>query len=419
MILAGISITRGQKRTCGTDEYVQSLFSENPAYRESLNAIEEQTIQFLKKSKSSDVTQKAAGMTGSVTIPVIVHVVYNKVQENVSDQQITDQINVLNKDFSATNADVANTPLVFQSLVANTGIQFCLASVDPNGKPTTGIRRVKTSKPSFSTNDAVKYTKKGGDDAWPSDKYLNIWLCNLGQGLLGYATFPGGPADRDGIVVLYASVPGGAAANYNKGRTATHEVGHWLNLRHIWGDANCGTDYVDDTPTQQTSNYACPQFPHVTCNNKGDMSMNYMDYTYDACMYMLSHDQSLRMNALFASGGARVPILSSGACGTTTVNRSNNSIEQPIDDGTPGALRLGNLLKIYPSNVYTQLTVETNQFSTAGTSLRIFNMMGQQVLTFRITQRSSLLNVSVLSKGVYLLKIGDGREQQTARFIKQ
>ncbi|RYF77048.1 MAG: zinc metalloprotease, partial [Cytophagaceae bacterium] len=138
---------------------------------------------------------------------------------------------------------------------------------------------------------------------------LNIWICNIGGGILGYAQFPGGSAATDGVVIgpQYFGNTGYVAAPYDKGRTATHEIGHWLNLRHIWGDASCGNDLVADTPTQQTANYGCPSFPHVTCGNgaNGDMYMNYMDYTNDPCMYMFTNGQTTRSRALFASDGVR------------------------------------------------------------------------------------------------------------------
>src|SRR6185503_11466880 len=153
-----------------------------------------------------------------------------------------------------------------------------------------------------------------------SSSYLNIWSGNLGGGLLGYAQFPGGPASTDGVVVLYSSVGSiaspGTLVPYNYGRSATHEVGHWLNLFHIWGDSNCGNDQVSDTPTQQTSNFGCPNFPHVTCSNgpNGDLFMNYMDYTDDFCMNIFTSGQKSRMQALFISGGARFSIVSSQGC---------------------------------------------------------------------------------------------------------
>jgi len=171
----------------------------------------------------------------------------------------------------------------------------------------------------------MKSSTTGGTNAWNTGQYLNIWVCNLSNNTLGYAQFPGGAAATDGVVILTTAFGryGSASAPFNLGRTATHEVGHWLNLRHIWGDASCGNDFVSDTPTQQAANTGCPSFPKRTCGNttNGDMFMNYMDYTDDACMYMFSTGQSSRMNALFAAGGARASLTTSlggTAPGTTT-----------------------------------------------------------------------------------------------------
>jgi len=186
-------------------------------------------------------------------------------------------------------------PAAFSGITADVQIEFCLAQRTPAGLSTNGIVRKSTTVTSFSSNDNVKRTANGGDDAWDATKYLNIWVCNLGGGLLGYAQFPGGAVSTDGVVINHTAFgnTGTATAPYGLGRTATHEVGHWLNLRHIWGDASCGSDLVSDTPTQQTSNYGCPTYPRVTCSNgpAGDMFMNYMDYTNDACMYAFTNGQ--------------------------------------------------------------------------------------------------------------------------------
>lgn len=298
-------------RNCGTTEYTAQQILADPSMAVRMDEIESFTNAFIADGNQAKAT---------VTIPVVFHVVYNTTAQNISDARILAQLNQLNLDYARLNSDAGNTPSAFSGLAANTNIQFCLAQRDPNGAATSGIVRKSTTVTSFSSNDAVKYTAQGGDNAWDATKYLNIWVCNLGSSLLGYAQFPGGANATDGVVVLYSSVGSistpGTATNYAYGRTATHEVGHWLNLRHIWGDANCGNDLVSDTPTQQTSNGGCPTFPHVTCSNgaNGDMFMNYMDYTYDGCMNMFTAGQSARMNALFASGGARVSLLSSQGC---------------------------------------------------------------------------------------------------------
>ena len=181
--------------------------------------------------------------------------------------------------------------------------QFALASKDPKGKPTTGITRTKTTQTSFDTDDSVKFSATGGVNSWPTDKYLNIWVCTLANGILGYAQFPGGPKKTDGVVILNTAfgTSGTASPPFNLGRTATHEVGHWLNLRHIWADTeDCsGTDFVADTPNAAGPNYGKPKFPHVTCNNgpSGDMFVNYMDYVDDAAMFMFTTQQVVRMQA--------------------------------------------------------------------------------------------------------------------------
>lgn len=313
-LLALIAINTQAQRNCGSMSHLQDLISADPQLVQKMQEIENHTAQTIANGSPKAI----------VTIPVVFHVIYKSTADNISDARIMAQLDVLNKDYARLNSDASNTPSAFQGVSSNTNIQFCLASQSPTGAATTGIVRKTTTVTSFSSNDAVKYSAQGGDDAWPSSSYLNIWVCNLGGGLLGYAQFPGGAAATDGVVLLAGSVGGptavGTSTPYHLGRTATHEVGHWLNLRHIWGDASCGSDLVTDTPTQQTSNYGCPTFPHVTCSNgaNGDMFMNYMDYTDDGCMNMFTNGQTSRMQALFAAGGSRASLTSSTGCGAVT-----------------------------------------------------------------------------------------------------
>ena len=322
-------------RVCGTMEHLEQLKAQDKTIEVRMNEIETHTNQFIQN-------QNAMKTTGVITIPVVVHVVYNTTSQNISDAQVKSQIDVLNEDFRRLNADRTNLPSAFSSVAADAEINFCLASKAPNGSATTGIVRKSTSVTSFSSNDAVKYSAQGGDDAWNTSQYLNLWVCNLGGGLLGYAQFPGGASATDGVVILYTAFgrTGTVSAPYNKGRTATHEVGHWLNLRHIWGDASCGSDLVNDTPTQQTSNYGCPSFPHVTCSNgsAGDMFMNYMDYTDDGCMNTFTLGQKARMQALFASGGSRASLLTSQGCSATTTTTTPTTTTST----TASTLTIGN-----------------------------------------------------------------------------
>jgi hypothetical protein len=238
---------------------------------------------------------------GTINIPVIVHVIYSNANENISDAQINSQMNILNADFSKTNSDVSQVPAEFAGVVADADIQFSLAQVI----------RVSSTRTSWGTNDAMKFSSNGGSDAVDSSKYLNIWVCNIGGGILGYAQFPGGSAATDGIVVgpQFFGSQGFVQAPFDKGRTTTHEIGHWLNLRHIWGDGRCRQDdFVADTPSSDRPNYGCPSYPTVNCRTN-DMTMNYMDYVNDECMYMFSEGQKSRMRALFTAGGVRESII--------------------------------------------------------------------------------------------------------------
>ncbi|MBS1934750.1 MAG: zinc metalloprotease, partial [Bacteroidetes bacterium] len=237
---------------CRTAEYRQQLINKSPELISKIASIEAFT-QNLQKAKSTTINGSSSSVNQVptvITIPVVVHVVYNTAQQNISDQQIASQINVLNQDYNRLNPDTNNTPAVFRQYAANCGIHFELAKVDTSGYATTGIVRRHTNIIAFTIDDRIKSSAQGGDDAWDRDRYLNIWVGNLNSGVLGYSSVAGGPKEDDGVVVMYNAfgVNGSAAAPFNKGRTATHEIGHWLNLIHTWGDANCGDDKVTDTP---------------------------------------------------------------------------------------------------------------------------------------------------------------------------
>jgi hypothetical protein len=256
-------------------------------------------------------------------IPVVFHVLYSNSTENVSNAQVLDQLRIMNEDFSATNADFSNVPAAFNAATGSMDIQFCLAVTDPLGNPTNGIDRI--SIPSSPISDTDVETNYGLNNMWDATKYLNVFVGNISGGLLGKAVFPtgsglagmpgGGAPAYDGVMVGYTAFGsiGTAQAPYNLGRSATHEIGHWLGLRHIWGDANCGDDFCNDTPTQQGSNFGCPTYPQSNCSSS-NMFMNYMDYVDDACMYTFSNDQKLRMDAVLQNSPQRVELLTSTAC---------------------------------------------------------------------------------------------------------
>ncbi len=299
-------------RTCGTMPVHEQLMRSNPEYARLRIVSENHHFEFR-------LHRGMAARSGITRIPVVVHVVHKTAAQNISAAQVQSQIDVLNRDFRKTNGDLNKIPAPFKPLAADARIEFILADKDPSGSPSTGIVRVATANNSFSDNDGVKSAAAGGSDAWPRDKYLNIWVCQLGNGLLGYAQFPGGPASTDGVVVLHSAfgTVGTAATPFNLGRTATHEIGHWLNLRHIWGDdgGGCnGDDFIVDTPNQGNSNPGKPSFPHITCNNgpHGDMFMNYMDYVDDDTMFMFTAGQVERMQACLDGDRASIGTQISG-----------------------------------------------------------------------------------------------------------
>lgn len=287
------------RRMCASMEVLQEQLSADPTLRKRMDDIENLTQSFIKNKSM----YRLSGDT--MIVPVIVNVLYRTSAENISAGQIQSQIDVLNEDYGGKNADTSLIPSLFTTAKAyDTKIRFVLENV---------VRKA-TNKKSWGTNDAMKKSSLGGIDPTSPTTKLNIWVCTLGQSLLGYAQFPGGNAATDGVVILNqafgsrAKYPSGYyTSTYDLGRTATHEVGHWFNLRHIWGDATCGDDLVGDTPKHNTANYGCPSYPHYsTCTGTPvEMTMNYMDYTDDACMYMFSKGQKDRMQATWVVGGPR------------------------------------------------------------------------------------------------------------------
>ncbi|WBX71374.1 zinc metalloprotease [Tenacibaculum retecalamus] len=298
---------RGGNDKCYSMRVLNQQLKENPGLYKKMYDIEYATRKLIaakgKPTNGGGNTGGGGGTTpepdnlGVVNIPVYVHVVYSNSQENISNAQVASQITVLNNDFRKQNSDAGNTPSEFAGSAADSEITFTLA----------GTFRHSNSTSSWGTNNAVK-------SAYPPvtpATHLNIWVANIGGGILGYAQFPGGSSATDGVVCSpqYFGTTGYVSAPFDGGRTMTHEVGHYLNLRHIWGDGRCRQDdYVADTPSSDAPNYGCPSYPTVNCKST-DMTMNYMDYTDDACMTMFSEGQKSRMRAIFAPGGSRASML--------------------------------------------------------------------------------------------------------------
>ncbi|MBF05046.1 MAG: zinc metalloprotease [Flavobacterium sp.] len=276
-------------RGCATDEVLQRQLKEDPGLAQRMKEIELETKQFISEGRI---------VNGVLEIPVVFNVLYRTSAENISQSQLQSQIDVLNNDFRGSNSDY-NASNPYNSVRGAINVRFVLDKV---------VRK-QTTKTSWGTNDAMKRTSSGGIAPTSPTTKLNYWVCTIGGGILGYAQFPGGSSSTDGVVIdsKYTGTNGTATYPFNKGRTATHEVGHWMNLRHIWGDATCGTDYVSDTPTHNAPNYGVPSTGHrSTCSGTPlEMYMNYMDYTDDRGMYMFSKGQVSRMAAIFSSTGSR------------------------------------------------------------------------------------------------------------------
>jgi hypothetical protein len=282
--------TYPNQRKCGALIANNRLIELDPGMRQRQLALEDAT----RARRATDVVVRR----GLLTVPVIVHVVFQTDEQNISDGQIQSQIDVLNQDFRATNPDINNVPAVWRPLATDAQLEFRIDDVT----------RTQTDQGPFTTDDSVKFSATGGHDVTRQNTHLNIWTCELADGLLGYAQFPGGPQATDGVVVLYSAFgnEGTVAAPFDLGRTTTHEIGHYLNLHHSWGDnvvpVCTDDDLVGDTPTQLGPNIGKPTFPSISCNNGplGDMFMNYMDYVDDDTMFMFTVQQVLRMRTALA-----------------------------------------------------------------------------------------------------------------------
>ncbi|QNF32781.1 T9SS type A sorting domain-containing protein [Adhaeribacter swui] len=300
---AALAQQTAPSRRCATNQVTQQLAQRLPGIAAQQQRAKRQAQVFQQQKKLARLQQPV------IVVPVVFHVVYRTSRENISTEQILSQLDVLNTDYRRMNADSAKTLPQFKNRAADTRIQFCLATRDPNGQPTTGITRKRTTATSFDLDDAVKFSSYSGQDAWDAERYLNIWVCNLSGETLGYSQYPGGPTETDGVVLDYTTIGqppvNPFASNYNLGRTGTHEIGHWLGLQHIWGDIDDGScsdsDDIADTPNQDKASSGCPTGTVVSCNNSlqgGNMYQNFMDYTDDACMNLFTQGQAEYMQSI-------------------------------------------------------------------------------------------------------------------------
>jgi hypothetical protein len=347
------------------------------------------------------------------TIPVVVHVVYKTGSQNISDAQIQSQIDVLNQDFARLNADTTSTPSGFVSIASATNFQFCLAQQDPSGQPSNGIDRRQTTVSTFQPNDDMKDFSTGGLNAWDVNKYLNIWVCNIGGGILGFGELPASVhTNTYGVVLAYNAFGkmGAATYPYNLGRTCTHEISHCFRLYHIWGDdgGTCsGTDYVNDTPNQGDATFGCLTYPATdNCNStaNGINFTNYMDYSDDNCLNMFTKNQASRM---FTAVNMYYPTLfTSQVC------------QSPVDvKDTPADFTFS----IYPSPSSTGVFSLDMFFTSnigASINVKVVDVLGKTILEKQILNPAGTLHpidLSFATSGLYFVTVYNDDFKKTER----
>ena len=407
LLVLSLSGPLAAQKNCSSTAYLLEQIKKDPSLIQRINQVE----QFSNRSIEGNGIA-ARGEETIIKIPVVVHILYHYPSEKISDQKVFSQIEALNKCFRRRSADTTNTPVYFKTMAADCRIEFQLAISDPKRRATTGIVRKYTPIVDWEADDKMKFSKEMGDDAWDPGSYLNIWVCNLDR-VAGYASVPGDVMSKDGVVIGF---PAFGTINtmhgYEMGKTAVHEVGHWLSLKHLWGDTYCGDDGVSDTPKQAGYNIECPGVINITCGNGpyGDMYMNYMDFTNDACMNLFTQGQKARMRSLFDLGGPRSSLLVSKGLDLPLISE----IELPEAD--PQWLHP----QLYPNPASTQLMLDLNYDPRwLGKELKIINLMGQPIMNVIVTAKNQPIDISRLQPGVYLLaaKRNDGQSMKL-KFVK-
>ncbi|MFL9845475.1 T9SS type A sorting domain-containing protein [Flavobacterium rhizosphaerae] len=414
---------------CATNQYEEYLQEKYPK-RETREEFEVWLQDKIQKRRG----QKLNGQSddGVYVIPVVVHVIHDGdpvgVNENISDAQVMAQIEVLNQDYRRA----FGTPGYNNNVVgADIGIEFCLAQVDPYGDPTNGIDRVNLEEAIWPNEEIIDSQVKP-DTQWNPNQYFNIWVVNFGNNsqLLGYAQFPNssnlndlpnymGPASTDGVVIGYkyfgsSSLAGGNyAAPFDKGRTATHEIGHCFGLYHTWGNSNTSNcnvnaadsfkDYCPDTPVSAEANYGCSPNDSCPLSLGSDMIQNYMDYTNDACMNIFTQDQKERILTVLQYAQRRASLLNSNVC-------------QPVAGREDFELLNG--INVYPNPAQDLLNISVSNGELPD-SYVIYNSLGQVMANVKVETTSNLgVNTASYSNGLYFIKISKGSQTKTIKFIK-
>ncbi len=339
----------------------------------------------------------SAKIRQTVYLPVVVHILHNENIQNISESQIKAQIERVNEDFSKLNADFVNTPSIFQQVAADVEIQFCLATVDPQGNTSNGITRTETSVPEIGLTEFYYLTNKGGKSAWDNEKYINIWVADLGDSeILGFATFPGeaAPEGKDGVLINYRYFGNQGShmeAPHELGRALTHEMGHYFGLFHTWGELNddCNSDDgCEDTPLQDGPTFGCPSFPNpdICTQNNGIMFMNYMDYSDDACLTMFTQDQK---DIMWTSLQDERSVLLDQSHSSCTVSNSSTTF-------------IAKNCHFFPNPATTGITIIYSQF-LKDQSLKIYDVTGDLVFKTDVGSSPYYLQLHDLETGIYYL----------------
>ncbi len=418
-LLFSCATASAQSPKCHTDEAHQYYLNQTPQLRNQILAQEASVREWIRANRQGN--QRNSGSV--VSIPTVFHIVYKNNTQNIADSNITRQIDILNECYRLQNANFSQTRSIFDTIAADVEVEFCLASVDPSGNPTNGITRTQAPASSFFDPilgfDNVKRSANGGKDPWPADQYLNIWICDMSlfglTAVLGYAQFPGGNPLTDGVVIQYqftGFMPNNTSSDL--GRTAVHEVGHWLGLRHIWGDGQgsstpCdSTDYVDDTPNADTASQQTCIIKN-SCSNESafwssigidppDMMENYMDYSYDACMTMFSQGQKDRMLGFLNT--TRASLLTSPGCG-------NTSLMEPQTDNPV----------VYPNPA--QYSIGLGNISAKPKLIQIIDLSGKALNNLPANEIGEI-EISKLASGTYFLRVEfENSTSRSVRFVKQ